>query len=101
MENKTNKKINKKPISISVIVAVKNGEQSLPKLLNDLENQNYKGMVEYIIVDDESIDNTKEIIKQFQNKNNKFRYISSEEGHQQLFLKKTIKNPKFAPGRAH
>ena len=95
-----NKKINKKPISISVIVAVKNGEQSLPKLLNDLENQNYKGMVEYIIVDDSSIDNTKEIIKQFQNKNNKFRYISSKEGNQQLFLKKRaldagIKNAKF------
>ena len=86
--------------SISVIISVKNGEQSLPTLLNELENQTYRGMVEYVIVDDESIDNTKEIIKQFQKKNNKFKYMPSKEGNQKLFLKKRaldagIKNSKF------
>ena len=93
-------KINEESIPISIIVAVKNGEKSLPILLNDLEHQNYKGMIEYLIVDDESTDNTQKIIKQFQNKNNKFIYISSTEGNQQLFFKKRaldagIKNAKF------
>ena len=44
---------------ISVIVAVKNGQKSLPHLLNNLLSQNYKGNVEFIIVDDQSVDNTK------------------------------------------
>ena len=96
----SNNKINKEAVPISIIVAVKNGEQSLPILLNNLENQNYKGMIEYLIVDDESTDNTKKIINQFQNKNNKFKYVSSKEGSKQLFLKKRaldagIKHAKF------
>ena len=40
--------------SVSIIIAVKNGEKSLPNILSDLENQNYEGESEYIIVDDES-----------------------------------------------
>ena len=56
--------------SVSVIIAVKNGEKSLPKLLNDLENQNYEGKYEFIIVDDQSTDDTKNIIKSLA-KNNK------------------------------
>ena len=43
---------------ISVIVAVKNGQKSLPHLLNNLLSQNYKGNVEFVIVDDQSVDNT-------------------------------------------
>ena len=79
-----NNKTTKELVPISIIIAVKNGEQSLPTLLNELENQTYRGMVEYVIVDDESIDNTKEIIKQFQKKNNKFKYVPSKEGNQKL-----------------
>ena len=73
---------------VSIIVAVKNGEKSLPNLLNDLENQNYKEIREFIIVDDQSTDNTKKIIENFQNKNNKFHYISSEQGNKKLSFKK-------------
>ncbi len=54
---------------ISVIVAVKNGELSLPNILTDLENQDYEGKVEFIIVDDQSIDNSKKIIQEFEKKN--------------------------------
>ena len=74
--------------SISVIIAAKNGEKSLPNILSDLNNQNYQGNYEFIIVDDESNDNTKNIIKEFEEKNSKFKYVSSIEGDSRLFLKK-------------
>tara|TARA_Y100001933_G_scaffold70223_1_gene71537 strand:- start:41 stop:1186 length:1146 start_codon:yes stop_codon:yes gene_type:complete len=73
---------------ISVIVAVKNGQKSLPHLLNNLLSQNYKGNVEFIIVDDQSVDNTKKIIKDFSLKNNKIKYVSSDQGDQRLSYKK-------------
>tara|TARA_B110000014_G_C20124716_1_gene598161 strand:- start:494 stop:1624 length:1131 start_codon:yes stop_codon:yes gene_type:complete len=85
---------------ISVIIAVKNGEKSLPHLLSDLKNQDYQGLTEYIIVDDGSTDNTEKIIKKFQSIDDKFRYISSEDGNEKLFFKKKaldagIKNAHF------
>ena len=66
-----NKTQNKENSAVSVIVAIKNGEESLPHLLNDLENQDYKGECEFIIVDDQSHDNTKNIIQEFERKNKK------------------------------
>ena len=73
---------------VSIIIAVKNGENSIKNILKDLDKQNYEGDSEYIIVDDESTDNTAEIIKHYSYKNNKFIYVSSKEGNQNLFLKK-------------
>ena len=73
---------------VSVIVAVKNGEQSLPNILNDLEQQNYNGHCEYIIVDDQSTDKTKSIIKTLEQSNNKFKYTSSTNGDKRLSFKK-------------
>ena len=86
--------------SVSVIVAVKNGEQSLPKILNDLASQNHTGMKEFIIVDDNSKDDSKKIIMQFVAKNNNFKYVSSNEGNPKLSYKKKaldagIKNANF------
>ena len=83
----THRKSEKLP-SISVIIAAKNGEKSLPNILSDLNKQNYQGNYEFIIVDDQSNDNTKNIIKEFEEKNSKFKYISSIEGDSRLFLKK-------------
>jgi len=86
--------INSKPFNnnnlepISVIVAVKNGALSLPNILNDLENQNYEGAIEYIIVDDQSVDNSKDIIKKIENNNNNFKYVSSKDGNPKLNFKK-------------
>ena len=54
---------------VSIIIAVKNGEQSLPNILNDLNNQNYDGESEYIIVDDQSTDKTPDIIREYSKKN--------------------------------
>ena len=73
---------------VSIIIAVKNGEQSLPNILNDLNQQNYDGESEYIIVDDQSTDKTSDIIREYSKKNQKFIYVSSKEGNQKLTFKK-------------
>ena len=65
--------------SVSVIVAVRNGERSLPELLNILSNQIYDGSLEFIIVDDESMDRTKDIILYYANRDQRIKYVSSSE----------------------
>ena len=50
------KNINTPPVS--VIIAVRNGEKNIGRLLNALKSQTYNGEMEFIIVDDESIDKT-------------------------------------------
>ena len=42
---------------ISIIVCVRNGEESVINILRDLKSQNYNGNLEFIIVDDDSNDN--------------------------------------------
>ena len=37
-------------VGISVIIAIRNGEKSLPNLISDLTNQNYLGKLEFILV---------------------------------------------------
>ncbi len=54
-------------IKLSVIVPVYNTEKYLEKCLNSLVNQTLKN-IEIIIVDDESTDNSKEIIKKYSKK---------------------------------
>ena len=49
-------------IPISIIVAVKNGEENILRLLDALANQIYKGDMEFIIVDDGSLDNTESVL---------------------------------------
>ena len=53
---------------ISVIIPVYNGEKTLRQCLNSVLNQTY-GNYEIIIVNNNSTDKTKEIIKEFQLKN--------------------------------
>ena len=50
--------------AVSVIVAIRNGEKSLPDLLADLSAQDYPGEVEFILVDDESTDSTSKLIQE-------------------------------------
>mgnify|MGYP000462825550 CR=1 FL=1 len=47
---------------VSVIIAIRNGEDTLPHLLADLSSQDYSGDMEFILVDDESEDLTKKIL---------------------------------------
>jgi len=52
---------------VSVIVPTKNSEKFLEKCLNSIKNQTYKN-IELIVVDNNSIDNTKEIAKKYTDK---------------------------------
>ena len=86
--NLKNNNLYKNTASVSVIVAVKNGEESLPRLIIDLQNQTYKGKYEYVIVDDQSSDTTKKIIQEIAKNDDRFHYVSSMEGDPKLSYKK-------------
>ena len=60
---------------ISVVVAIRNGEKSLPNLIRYLMNQNYSGPLEFILVDDESNDKTKDIIISSMQADERFKYF--------------------------
>ncbi|MBT7377047.1 MAG: glycosyltransferase [Candidatus Marinimicrobia bacterium] len=85
---------------VSVIIAVRNGEKNINRLLNSLKNQTYNGEMEFIIVDDESTDRTVNIIQKFTQMDSRFKYLSSKGGDQKLTYKKRaldsgIKNAQF------
>ncbi len=62
--------MNAKPF-VSVIVAARNEESTIPQLLTSLINQDYpEDKYEIIIVDDNSDDNTASIVQDFQKKSN-------------------------------
>ena len=65
--------------SVSIIVAIRNGEKSLLRLIQSLADQDYKGKLEFILVDDQSTDNTKDIIQKIQARDSRFKYVSSNE----------------------
>jgi cellulose synthase/poly-beta-1,6-N-acetylglucosamine synthase-like glycosyltransferase len=73
---------------VSVIIAIYNGEKTLPRLINSLKNQNYTGIIEFILCDDGSTDNSSEIIKAVALTDPRFKYTHSKFGDSQLNLKK-------------
>ena len=78
LSNKSKSKLSTNQ-SVSIIVAIRNGEKSLSKLIQSLADQDYKGKLEFILVDDQSTDNTRDIIQKAQAKDNRFKYVSSNE----------------------
>lgn len=58
------KKIKDSNLDISIIIPARNEEKNLPNILNDLNSQTYN-IKEIICVDDNSDDNTLEIIKEY------------------------------------
>lgn len=81
-------KNNKNIVPVSVIIAIKNGEASLPHLIECLQNQTYKGDVEFILVDDQSTDKTKSIIQNIEIDDIRFKFVSSNSGDLDLKFKK-------------
>ena len=73
---------------ISIIVAIRNGEDSLPQLFTDLSAQDYSGEMEFILVDDESEDSTKALIQEKSSNDTRFIYESSINGDPALRFKK-------------
>ena len=74
--------------NVSVIVCVKNEENIINNILDDLKSQIYDSNIEFIIVDDDSRDRTSEIIYNYVNIDKRFKYISSKDGQDSLYYKK-------------
>ena len=74
--------------AISVIIAIRNGEKSLPILIENLSGQDYLGKVEFILVDDESTDSTGRIIQEISATDKRFISQSSSNGNASLSHKK-------------
>lgn len=66
-----------KKIKVSVILPVYNGEKYLKDCLDSLLNQSLKE-IEIICIDDGSVDNSMEILKEYRAKNDKIKIISQE-----------------------
>ena len=73
---------------VSVIIAIRNGENSLPKLFTDLSAQDYSGKMEFILVDDESEDSTRALIQGKSANDKRFIYELSLNGNLSLRFKK-------------
>ena len=87
-----NKKTSNFHPNVSIIVCVRNGSVSLSRILNQFKNQKYNGELEFIIVDDQSTDDTKEIILKFIADDNRFKYFSSTNDTSNLNHKKKALN---------
>ena len=79
---------------ITIITVVKNAETTIEKCINSVLNQNYKN-IQYIIIDGNSKDKTKEIIDKYKSKisliiseNDRFLLCTPDSGdlHQQSVL---------------
>ena len=81
-------KIISENVPVSVIIAIRNGALSLPDLINDLLSQEYKGEVEFILVDDHSQDNSLEIIKNASQLDSRFIIERASNGNPLLNHKK-------------
>ncbi|HIN19545.1 MAG TPA: glycosyltransferase [Candidatus Marinimicrobia bacterium] len=78
--------------AVSVIIAIRNGEKSLPNLLADLSAQDYPGEVEFILVDDESIDSTRKLIQEISEVDKRIILENSSNGDTILNYKKRALN---------
>ena len=87
-KTKISNNLNVQNIDVSIVLCVRNGEESLPNILYDLSNQIYNGNLEFIIVDDDSSDKTKDIILEFVEKDLRFKYVHSNAGSINLNHKK-------------
>ena len=81
-----------KNIDCSIILCVRNGEESISKILNDFKNQTFSGRHEFIIVDDNSTDNSAAIIQDYANIDQRFKYIKSNSDRSNLRFKKKALN---------
>ena len=84
----TNKRLIGNIVPISIIVAIKNAEDSTIDLIECFKKQDYNGNIEFILVDDESNDNTANVIKNISKEDKRFKYASSINGDESLSFKK-------------
>ena len=80
--------LNKKVSGVSVIVCVKNSENSINNLINDLKSQILDINHEFIIVEDNSTDKTKQSILDNIQGYPRFKFTKSYFGNKNLYYKK-------------
>jgi len=74
-------------------LCVRNGEESITNILNDFQQQDYNGPLEFIIIDDDSTDSTKKIILKYTQHDIRFKYFHSHEiKNTNLYYKKRALN---------
>jgi len=89
----TNDKRAKQTPFVSVVVAARNEEKNISKLLTDLTNQNYpKNNFEVIIVDNQSVDSTHLIVEKFSKKNTFIKCFRQNESPKSMASKKSAIN---------
>ena len=64
---------------ISVVVPSYNCARWLPRCIDSILNQSYENL-EVIVVDDESADNTPEVLKEYAEKYENFRFLRKKNG---------------------
>ena len=62
---------------VSIIIPTYNRANLLPRAINSVLNQTFKDF-ELIIVDDGSTDNTRKVVKEFEEKDSRIKYIWQE-----------------------
>ena len=70
------KMISEQSVKVSIITVVFNGGNTIEQTINSVRTQNYEN-IEYIIIDGDSTDNTREIIQRY--RNDKDIFISEKE----------------------
>ena len=79
---------------ISIIIAIRNGGKSVNNIISNLRNQDYTGPMEFVLVDDNSSDNTAKIIEKIVGQDHHFKHVNSIEGKVNLSMKKRALNLK-------
>jgi poly-beta-1,6-N-acetyl-D-glucosamine synthase len=68
--------INRERPSVSVIIPAHNEEDKLEATLTSLSKQQYRGKLEFVIVNDRSVDATQAIIQKFVDADSRFRLVN-------------------------
>lgn len=77
---------------VSIIMGVFNSEKTIRECIDSILNQTYKN-IEFVICDDNSIDNTYSILKQYQQKNSNIVVIKNNENKGLAYsLNRCLKN---------
>lgn len=90
--------LNRRQYRVSVVIAARNEEKTIDSLLQDLVHQTYpRDKYEVIVVDDNSVDRTAEIVQRYVSAYPHFRYLRPAPGDSTLSPKKQA----LATGIAH
>jgi len=80
---------------VSVVIPAYNAADTLPRAIESVLNQTHENL-ELIIVDDASEDNTEEVVRKYQQKDSRLKYIKHEVNKERSAARNTgIKNAKM------